>query len=116
MVYIVHQVVDNLETFKTGMAANDFWAIVWQLLGLVIFWALVYLVLFIPGLAMGVRRFRDAGVHWSVYAGIQVLSWAVQIVFRHNSDVGSYISLGLGVIVLIVACLPSKNPPQEEAN
>ncbi|WP_164512052.1 DUF805 domain-containing protein [Lacticaseibacillus daqingensis] len=114
-IYMVHQVFSHIEQFKTGMDSGNFWSIVGSMLGLIIFWLLVYLVLLLPSLAQSVRRFRDAGVHWGFFVALALVNVVWSVVFFNDNRMTAIVAVPVAIVMLVIEVMPSKNPPVEEA-
>ncbi|WP_179394075.1 DUF805 domain-containing protein [Lacticaseibacillus absianus] len=75
----------------------------------------LWLALLAPSTALGVRRFRDAGVHWGWYIALLVLAWTVNLLPATWIGLRSMISLSDSIVIIVIAALPSKPlPPLDE--
>lgn len=97
------------------------WSFV-ELLPVFISLGLVVILLFIPNYAIAVRRFRDAGVHWGVFLGFQIVNLALSapeilqttgLMPNHlaQSWLLSAIGWGISLAMLVIEILPSKPLP-----
>ncbi|WP_461213442.1 DUF805 domain-containing protein [Lacticaseibacillus sp. GG6-2] len=70
----------------------------------------------IPGIALSVRRFRDAGVHWGIYLLLQVLAVAGSIwnAVDDSNLIGALLIVAVSLTEFVITVLPSKNPPHQE--
>ncbi|MFD1484094.1 DUF805 domain-containing protein [Lacticaseibacillus baoqingensis] len=101
--------------FKTGTSPELHGG---QITVLIVLIFLLFVLAFgtlIPSLTLGVRRYRDAGIHWSVYAGIQLLllvaGLAMDIVHGSVSVLLSVSIIALTVVNFVITVLPSKPLP-----
>lgn len=96
------------------MDTSNVMSLVGGLLGLVILWAVIVLVTLLPGITIAVRRFRDAGVHWGYYLGLQIMSLVGSgLTFSGKTTVGYILTIIAGIAVFVITLLPSKNPPTD---
>ncbi|MFD1485139.1 DUF805 domain-containing protein [Lacticaseibacillus baoqingensis] len=75
---------------------------------------IAYLACLVPSIALGVRRFRDAGVHWGIFAALEVIDLVAVFVFLNNAKVMYLISVPIAIIMLVIEVLPTKNPPTDD--
>lgn len=85
-----------------------------QLLGFLLVALLFGLAILLPSIAITIRRFRDAGVHWSVYVGLIVITSLGAIFLRNNDVLDSVVSLGVLLAKFVIEVLPTKNPPHDD--
>lgn len=79
--------------------------------------ALVFsLAIFLPTQALGVRRFRDAGIHWGVYVALEVGAAVFTVVLNDHAVMQGIIVLGISIATLVIEVLPTKNPPVDDAD
>lgn len=74
---------------------------------------LITLAVFLPSIAITVRRFRDAGVSWPVFAGLYAVNLIGGFAFPGNLKV-SYAIIGVvSLVMLIIEVLPTKKTSYE---
>lgn len=113
-IFVITQLLDKLDQFTSGVTGWQMLLSFGGVLWLVIVWSVIGVGVLLPSLALVVRRFRDAGVHWSVYA----LLWLINLVWalthlHDNVNLTYWVSIPVSVIMVVIEVLPSKNPPQE---
>ena len=85
-----------------------------SVLWLAIVWLIIGLATLVPSLALAIRRFRDAGVHWGVYVVLYVAQWFVYVALMHQETLRMVLTLVIAIIVFVITVLPTKNPPLDE--
>lgn len=93
------------------------------LLLLIFFFILVGLAMFVPSLALEVRRYRDAGWSWWWMVGFYGTSGVGGILYSSGTlnyepglvALGMALVLATAVFELVIDLLPTKNPPQDDA-
>lgn len=99
-----------------GTVGKDPTILFTALLGPILIALLFGLAIALPGLAIAVRRFRDAGVHWGVFVALQVAAGLVPWVLNGHTTLSSVITLAIGLVTLVIEILPTKNPPVDDAD
>lgn len=99
-----------------GTVGKDPTILFTALLGPILIALLFGLAILLPGLAIAVRRFRDAGVHWGVFVALQVAAGVVPLVLNGHTALSSVITLAIGLVTLVIEILPTKNPPIDDAD
>ena len=97
--------------FSSAMGADAVQDSVPHLLWSFVIVILIALVAFIPSLALAVRRFRDAGVHWGVYVALNVAEYAVSFGLNKQATLQLVLLLMIGIAMLVITVLPTKHPP-----
>ena len=113
-IFVITQVLGKLDQLTTGVSGWQMLLSFGGVLWLVIIWGVVGVGVLLPSVALVVRRFRDAGVHWSVYAVLWVINLAWALTHVHDDvNLTYWVSVPIAVIMVIIEVLPAKNPPQE---
>lgn len=86
-----------------------------SMLGFILVALLFSLSILLPSIAIAVRRFRDAGVHWGVYLALQVATVLVTIILHDQTVMQSVITLAITIATLVIEILPTKNPPVDDS-
>lgn len=90
-------------------------AIFAHLIGFVLIWAVFGIGTILPMLAQSVRRFRDAGIHWGIFVGLQVIGIIADILMFSGKTGIAYVLSGIaGIAVFVITLLPTKNPPIDD--
>jgi uncharacterized membrane protein YhaH (DUF805 family) len=91
-------------------------SLIMSMLGFLLVALLFSLAILLPSLALGVRRFRDAGVHWGVYVALQVATVVAVFLLHDQSTIQSILTVAISLVSLVIAILPTKNPPVDETD
>ncbi|MCI1987566.1 MAG: DUF805 domain-containing protein [Lactobacillus sp.] len=82
------------------------------LLVLIVLLFVVSIGLFVPSLALAVRRYRDAGIHWGVFIAVQAVSFvaamSLELVHGWPVIVLAVIVVVIWLVNFVITVLPSK--------
>lgn len=109
--FIMIAIFGNVDKLTTGMDSHQFWPLLGGSAGIVIFWIVLYLAILLPSIALVIRRFRDAGVHWAVFVLIVIVEVITGVIFYKQENTFELVSNLIMLIPLVICVLPSKNRP-----
>lgn len=95
---------------------KDATSLIASMLGFILVALIFQLAILLPTLAIAVRRFRDAGVHWGVYVALQVAMVLATAIFHDRSTLQLVFTAAITIASFVIEILPSKNPPVDAAD
>ncbi|WP_461213716.1 DUF805 domain-containing protein [Lacticaseibacillus sp. GG6-2] len=107
----VIKLANSGDTAKLSSPIALLMSMLWLLLLLIV----ISLVTLLPSLSLVIRRFRDAGVHWAVYVALYAGQWLVYILLWHQATARLLLLAAIGITMLVITVLPTKDPPRDEA-
>lgn len=78
---------------------------------LIVLYIAFALAILVPGIALIIRRFRDAGVPWWVYVLLVTIQVVLDIAMYDNNYATFFINGTISIILIAIEILPSKPLP-----